>query len=328
MSRSRYGPRMESDVIVVGGGVVGLTTAVTLAERGLRVRVWSRDEVTATTSAVAGALWWPYRIEPEADAGMWALASLRVYGELAAEPERTGVRWVAGVHADTALDRLGSWAREVPGLRQLAAEEVPGPYDVGLAARLPLIDMPVHLAWLRERFLAAGGVFERRTVTGFGAAAALARVVVDCTGAAARELVPDPGLRPVRGQLVIVENPGIEEWFTLADAGSSETTYFFPQPGRLVLGGTAEEDDERLAPDEATAAAIVARCARVRPEIARARVLGHRVGLRPARVGGVRIEAEPLPGGGRLVHHYGHGGAGVTVAWGCAERAAELVEAG
>ncbi|MFE5946898.1 FAD-dependent oxidoreductase [Streptomyces sp. NPDC056480] len=318
---------MESDVIVVGGGVVGLTTAVTLAERGLRVRVWSRDEVTATTSAVAGALWWPYRIEPEEAAGAWALASLRVYGELAADPERTGVRWVAGVHADTVLDGLGSWAREVPGLRQLAPEEVPGPYDVGLAARLPLIDMPVHLAWLRGRFESAGGVFERRAVSGFGEAAAGARVVVDCTGTAARELVPDPGLRPVRGQLVLVENPGIEEWFTSADEGSSRTTYFFPQPGRLVLGGTAEEGDERTEPDPATAAAIVARCARVRPEIAGARVLGHRVGLRPARVGGVRIEAVPLPGGGRLVHHYGHGGAGVTVAWGCAERAAELVEA-
>ncbi|MEV4431111.1 FAD-dependent oxidoreductase [Streptomyces sp. NPDC049602] len=315
---------MRSDVIVVGGGVVGLATATNLAERGLRVRIWSRDAVTRTTSAVAGALWWPYRIEPAAEVGAWALASLRMYGELAVDPERTGVRWVAGVHADTVLDGLGPWAKEVEGLRQLAPEEVPGPYRTGLAARLPLIDMPVHLTFLRSRFEARGGIFEQREARGFEEAAALAPVVVDCTGLAARELVPDPGLRPVRGQLVLVENPGIEEWFTAADESAGETTYFFPQPGRLVLGGTAEEGDERLAPDPATAAAIVARCARVRPEIAGARILGHRVGLRPARAGGVRIEAVPLPGGGRLVHHYGHGGAGVTVAWGCAERAAEL----
>ncbi|WP_031004642.1 NAD(P)/FAD-dependent oxidoreductase [Streptomyces sp. NRRL F-5727] len=316
---------MDSDVIVVGGGVVGLTTAVTLAERGLRVRVWSRDPAGETTSAVAGALWWPYRIEPAEEAGAWALESLRVYGELAGAPEETGVRWVPGVHADTVLDGLGAWAARVAGLRQLPPGEVPGPYATGLAARLPLIDMPVHLAWLRDRLVAAGGVVERRAAGALAEPAAVAPVVVNCTGLGARELVPDGGLRPVRGQLVLVENPGIEEWFTAADAGAAETTYFFPQPGRLVLGGTAEEGAEGLVPDPVTAAGIVARCARIRPEIAGARVLGHRVGLRPARAGGVRIEAERLPGGARVVHHYGHGGAGVTVAWGCARRAAELV---
>ncbi|MGW4856601.1 FAD-dependent oxidoreductase [Streptomyces sp. NPDC004288] len=316
---------MRSDVIVVGGGVVGLATATALAERGLRVRIWSRDAVTGTTSAVAGALWWPYRIEPAAEVGAWALRTLRVYEEWAADPEVSGVRRVAGVHAGTVLDGLGPWAKEVEGLRQLAPEEVPGPYGTGLAARLPLLDMPVHLAFLLGRFEALGGTFERRAVDGFEEAAALAPVVVDCTGIAARELVPDPGLLPVRGQLVLVENPGIEEWFTAADESAGATTYWFPHADRLVLGGTAEEGDGRLAPDPATAAAIVARCARVRPEIAGARVLGHRVGLRPARTGGVRIEAVELPGGGRLVHHYGHGGAGVTVAWGCAEAAAELV---
>ncbi|MFG2639957.1 NAD(P)/FAD-dependent oxidoreductase [Streptomyces sp. NPDC048370] len=316
---------MSDEVIVVGGGVIGLTTALTLAERGLRVRVWSRAPVTGTTSAVAGALWWPYRIEPAAEVGDWSLESLRVYEKLSADPVATGVRVVPGVHADVALADLGDWAREVSGLRQLAGPEVPGPSGTGLAARLPLIDMPVHLEWLRGRLEAAGGVVERRAVTGFAEAARSARVVVDCAGLGARELVPDAGLRPVRGQLVLVENPGIEEWFTAADAASSETTYFFPQPGRMILGGTAQEGDERLDPDPATAAEIVARCARIRPEIADARVLGHRVGLRPARVGGVRIAAEPLPSGGRLVHNYGHGGAGVTVAWGCARRAADLV---
>ncbi|MEU8760483.1 FAD-dependent oxidoreductase [Streptomyces sp. NPDC048659] len=327
MDGDRGGDSGDSGVIVVGGGVVGLTTAVRLAERGVRVRVWSRDPVAATTSAVAGALWWPYRIEPAAEVGAWSLVSLRRYAELAGDPAATGVRLVPGVHAGTLLDGLGAWAKEVPGLRQLPPEEVPGPYAVGLAARLPLIDMPVHLAWLVARLTELGGSFERRTVTGpgFAEAAAEARTVVDCTGLAARELVPDPRLRPVRGQLVLVEDPGVGSWFTAADGASDKTTYFFPQPGRLILGGTAEEDDESLTPDPAVAARIVARCALVRPEIADARILGHRVGLRPARTGGVRIEAERRPDGGLLVHHYGHGGAGVTVAWGCAERAADLV---
>ncbi|MFC3233457.1 FAD-dependent oxidoreductase [Streptomyces nitrosporeus] len=307
---------VTADVIVVGGGVIGLTTALELTRRGHRVRVRSRDAARDTTSAVAGALWWPYRIEPEALAGDWALETLAVYEELATAPEETGVRMVAGLHGGERLSGLGPWARRLTGAR-----EVPE----GLRVTLPLIDMPVHLAWLQERLVRSGGVLERGTVQDFAEAAALAPVVVNCTGLGARALVPDLGVRPVRGQLVVVENPGIEEWFTRADPASSTTTYFFPQPDGLVLGGTAEVDEYGTGADPRTAEEIVARCARVRPEIAGARVTGHRVGLRPSRDAGVRLEAGTLPGGGRLVHNYGHGGAGVTVAWGCARAAAALV---
>lgn len=96
-----------------------------------------------------------------------------------------------------------------------------------------------------------------------------------------------------------------------------------PQPGGLLLGGTAEEDDWSLTPDPVIAKEIVERCAALRPEIAGARVVEHRVGLRPARPA-ARLERELLPGGRVLVHNYGHGGAGVTVAWGCAGVAARL----
>lgn len=299
-------------MIVVGSGVAGLTTAVVLAESGRRVRVWAREPAERTTSAVAGGLWWPYRIEPEPLVGAWALASLAVYEESAGRPDETGVRMVDGVHRGTRLDELGAWAGRVPGLRAVAD---------GLAARLPVIDMPVHLAWLRERLAKAGGVIEAREVTDL--AAVPAPVVVNCTGLGARSLVPDPAVHPVRGQLVVVENPGIQGWFTSVDHACAASTYFIPQPGGLLLGGTAEEDDWSLEPDQATAAAIVARCAAVRPELAQARVLDHRVGLRPAREA-VRLERQPLPDGRTLVHNYGHGGAGITVAWGCAREAAGL----
>jgi D-amino-acid oxidase len=308
----------NDEIIVVGGGVIGLTTAVVLAERGRRVRVWTRDPVERTTSAVAGALWWTYRIEPVAQARRWALRSLDVYEELAGRPEVTGVRMVEGVLGETGPE--DAWAAErLPGLRPATAEEYQG---TGLWARLPLIDMAVHLPWLRERFLGAGGAIEVRTVSAF--AEADAPVVVNCTGLGARELVPDASVRPVRGQLVVVENPGIRTWLVSSDAAGA-MAYFFPQPGRLLLGGTAVEDDFSTEPDPAVAEAIVRRCAALRPEIAGARVLDHRVGLRPAR-DSVRLEREPLPDGRLLVHNYGHGGAGITVAWGCAEDAAGAVD--
>ncbi|MFD8154798.1 FAD-dependent oxidoreductase [Streptomyces sp. NPDC059720] len=309
---------LSDGIVVVGGGVVGLTTAVVLAEQGHRVRVWTRDPVAATTSAVAGALWWPYRIEPMALARTWALRSLEVYEELAAGSGASGVRMVEGVLGGTRFDEVDGWlAGRVPGLRAATAAEYAG---TGVRARLPLIDMPAHLPWLRERFVAAGGVVQARAVSSLGEVDA--RVVVNCTGLAARELVPDPAVRAVRGQLVVVENPGITTWL-VADDPDGEHAYLFPQPGGLVLGGTSEEDAWSLEPDPATAEAIVRRCAALRPEIAGARVLEHRVGLRPVR-DAVRLERERLADGRVLVHNYGHGGAGVTVAWGCAREAARL----
>ncbi|WP_405793104.1 FAD-dependent oxidoreductase [Streptomyces sp. NBC_01506] len=320
---------MSDTVIVIGGGVIGLTSAVVLAERGRRVRVWAREPADRTTSAVAGALFWPYRIEPAELVGPWSLRSLREYVALARDPAATGVRVVAGLMSDTPLVGLGSWARELPELREAQAGELPDGCGQALRGRLPLIDMPAHLRYLEGRLRAAGGSVERRTVGGFGEAAAEAPVVVNCSGLGARELVPDASVFPVRGQLVVVENPGIEEWFVSAGGkagggrGAARTTYLFPQPYGLVLGGTADEHAWDTRPDPETAAAIVARCAALRPELRGARVLAHRVGLRPARPR-ARVEAVQLPGGARLVHNYGHGGAGVTVAWGCAEEAARL----
>ncbi|WP_330343964.1 FAD-binding oxidoreductase [Streptomyces longwoodensis] len=311
---------MSGGVIVVGGGVIGLTTAVVLAERGHRVRVWTREPAERTTSAVAGGLWWPYHIEPVESARAWALRSLEVYEELAARPSRTGVRLVEGVLGETDPAEVEAWAAgRLPGLRAATAAEYPR--GGGLWARLPLVDMPAHLPWLRERLVAAGGTVEVRAVGDL--AEADAPVVVNCSGLGARELAADPAVRPVRGQLVVVENPGIGTWLVSTDA-DGEPTYLLPQPGRLLLGGTAEEDAWSTDPDPAVAEAIVRRCAALRPEVAGARVLGHRVGLRPARPA-VRLGRGTLPDGRPVVHHYGHGGAGVTVAWGCAEEAAGLV---
>ncbi|KOT79168.1 amino acid oxidase [Streptomyces rimosus subsp. pseudoverticillatus] len=316
-----------SDVIVIGGGVLGLTAAVALAEGGRRVRVVSRDPARDTTSAVAGGLCWPYRVRPEERAVAWSVRSFHVLAELAERPAKTGVRMVAGTMADEpgAAPESGSdgWHAAVPGLRRATPDELPPGYGSGWRARMPLVDMPSHLGYLERRLAAAGGTVQRRPFTSLAEAAREAGTVVNCSGLGARELVPDVAVQPVQGQLVIVENPGIEEWFGSAGEHAGTTTYILPQPYGVVLGGTAREGAWSREPDPATARAIVERCARVHPKLAHARVLAHRVGLRPAR-SSVRLETERLPGGALCVHNYGHGGAGVTVAWGCADEVVRL----
>ncbi|WP_344564997.1 FAD-dependent oxidoreductase [Streptomyces axinellae] len=312
-SRSRSGNSGGSEggraAVVIGGGVIGLTTAVLLAERGMSVRLWDPQAPEETTSAVAGGLCWPYRIEPRARALEWAVRSFRHFAWLAEQPPLTGVRLVRGTMPDS-----------VPPPEWSAL--------TGTPPRAPVVDMTSYLPYLLGRFEAAGGRCERRAARSLAEAAAEAPVVVNCSGLGARELVPDPAVRAVRGQVLVVENPGIEEWYVAASGAASETTYFVPQPFGLILGGTAHDGAEDRTPDPATAEAIVRRCAAIAPALAETKVLEHRVGLRPFRPS-VRLEAERIPdgrGGESLcVHNYGHGGAGITVSWGCAVDAARLV---
>ena len=298
------------DVIVVGSGVIGLTTAVMLAERGLNVRVWSREEVTPTASAVSGGLCWPYRIEPQERAVEWAVRSFRNFAWLAEQPSLTGVRLVRGELED------GSAGSVPPEWLSL----------IGSPPRTPLVDMQTYLPYLQGRLTAAGGRCEQRELSSLAEASAEAPVVVNCSGLGARELAGDTGMRPVRGQIVVVENPGIEEWYLSSRSGGTEITYLLPQPYGLLLGGTSEEGAEDLTPDPATTEAIVRRCARTHPAVAGAHILEERVGLRPYRPR-VRLETQQLPDGALCVHSYGHGGAGVTVSWGCALDAVRLLDA-
>ena len=66
----------ELDVLVVGAGVVGLTTALCLAESGLRVGIRTAAPPGASTSAAAGAVWGPVMAGPAQRIREWARTSL------------------------------------------------------------------------------------------------------------------------------------------------------------------------------------------------------------------------------------------------------------
>jgi D-amino-acid oxidase len=199
--------------------------------------------------------------------------------------------------------------------------ELPPGYASGHRVTLPRIEMPVYLAWLEGRFLAGGGALEPRALRSLDEALAASPLVVNCSGLGARELAGDPSMHPIRGQVVRVENPGIERFWL--DESEGEVTYVIPRTRDVVLGGTAEEGARELAPDPEVARRIVERCAALEPRLAGARVLGHAVGLRPGRPA-VRLERQLLAGGARCIHNYGHGGSGVTISWGCADEVVAL----
>jgi D-amino-acid oxidase len=308
-----------TDVLVIGAGVIGLTSAILLAEDAMDVRIVAAAPPRETTSFAASAMWGSTFAGPAADVRRWAEQSLDDLRALAGQPG-TGVRVARGMLAARSTAE-GPPELLFPGVEVVPRDDVPPGFLAAFAVEVPLVDMPVHLDHLLARFEAAGGELELRSLASLSDVEGAARVIVNCSGVGARDLVPDPAVRSVRGQHVVVENPGLEEF--LMEEPSPRWAGWFPHGDHVVLGGCADEDDWNLEPDPATAAEIVARCAAIEPRLGDARVLEHRVGLRPTRPD-VRLEEEAL-GASRLVHNYGHGGTGVALAWGCARDVLSIV---
>jgi D-amino-acid oxidase len=179
--------------------------------------------------------------------------------------------------------------------------------------------MPAYLAWLSEQVIARGGSITRLTLHGLPRVGhGGADVVVDCSGIGAKFLARDPSLNPVQGQVVRVEQVGLESWW-LDAAGP---TYVVPRRRDIIVGGTDVEGEWSVTPSPDVASAILRRALRLVPELAGAEVLGHKVGLRPGRPV-VRLEADEHEP--HVIHCYGHGGAGVTLSWGCAREVSSLI---
>lgn len=310
-------------VTVLGAGVAGLTCAVRLLEAGCAVRVVARDLTRDTTSAVAGAVWFPYRVAPNERTGPWAEASYQRFAALAGDAGGAGESPVTFVEMTMLYPEPLSadpwWLAALPGhrVRRATAAELPDGYGDGLVAQVPCIAAPAYLDWLTRRVRELGGSLEQRDVHSL--AELPGDAVVNCPGAWA----DDSELTPVRGQVAYVRTDAPLR-FMVDEDGPNALAYVLPRPDVVVLGGTAEEGDADLRPREATTRDILARTRRLQPELRDASLVGAAVGLRPGRPA-VRLERVATDDGRPLVHDYGHGGSGFTLSWGCADEVAGLL---
>jgi len=300
--------------VVVGGGVVGLTCALELTRAGHRVSLLSADPPERTTSAVAAALWFPYRALPAEAVLRWAAASLRVFAGLAGTPA-AGVRLREGTVVLRRPDPDLWWTSAVPGCRDAPPEDLPPGATGGVRCTVPVVDMGRYLPWLVEQCRAAGVRLVRAEVSTLDDLDPPDEVVVLAAGLRSGPFLADPTLTPVRGQVVRLADPGLAGWL-LDEDNPAGLTYVVPRGTDVVCGGTAEEGSTRLDVDPGTEAAVLERVRTLVPALRDAPVLSRAVGLRPGRP---TVRLERVRHGERTVLCcYGHGGAGVTLSWGCA----------
>src|SRR5581483_11490111 len=112
--------RMKRRVAIVGAGVSGLSCGIIFAERGNRTTIFAGEIGQQTTSAVAGALWFPYDVEPVKKAIPWALETYQTLVDLAVQPE-TGVSMIELLQLSRGEQiEIPEWALPL-GASQLAA---------------------------------------------------------------------------------------------------------------------------------------------------------------------------------------------------------------
>jgi D-amino-acid oxidase len=312
-------PATPLQVTVVGGGVIGLTCALELARAGCAVRVVSADPLERTTSAVAAAIWFPYRAAPADAVLRWSASALEAFLRLAADPA-TGVALRTGTFVHRHPDPDLAWTATVADARAATVSELPPGAPAGTRCTLPVVDMGRYLRWLAGECRAAGVEFVA------GRVAALADVpgdvVVLAGGLASGALLGDATCVPVQGQVVRLANPGLTEWLIDEDHPGG-LTYVVARADDVVCGGTDVEGADGTQPDPEVERAILDRACALVPELRGAPVLSRAVGLRPWRPS---VRLERIDDGGRpVVACYGHGGAGVTMSWGCAADVVALV---
>ncbi|VEN48647.1 unnamed protein product [Callosobruchus maculatus] len=132
-------------------------------------------------------------------------------------------------------------------------------------------------------------------------------------------------MKPVRGQVMKIKAPWQNHTYII-DC-HNKCSYIIPNIGLTTLGGTKQINyNTRIS--NLDREHIKSTCESIVPSLRTAEVVREVVGLRPSR-SKVRIEAEILQRQNKhlkLVHNYGHGGAGITLSIGCAKEAADLVE--
>ncbi len=311
-------------IYVIGAGVAGLTTALSIVRAGYPVVVVARELWKETTSGVAAAFWYPYRAFPPEKVEQWGAVTFGLFADLAAYPD-SGVKWWRFVEL-TAGVQSPWWADVVKNFAPAAADELPPGAAQGVAFDNLTIDSSVYMPYLERELVAAGGKLVVREIQALSQLFGECDIVVNCSGLGARLLANDSDLHAARGQVVKVKRKPEDR--PLMNVGSqTKFAHCIPRGADTVLGGTYEDNSESLEPSVAETAAIIDRCSGLLPRLASLsahEIIETSCGLRPVR-SAIRLDCESPAKNKFVIHNYGHGGAGYSLSWGCAADVVKII---
>ncbi|MCX6168650.1 MAG: FAD-dependent oxidoreductase [Ignavibacteriales bacterium] len=343
--------QQRSNIAVIGGGVVGLTTAFILSKE-YNVTVVAEHIGTATDSIKASAIWHVYLV-PETDEVLsWAQITLEKLYDLETNEPSAGVEVVPGVELfrkSGPIPHVPSWSH-IPKRFKIFTEKEVAMYNKYIASELteielqllrenpvtwgyyidaPAADMQKYLSWLEKSVINQGVKVRKVKLSSFDDISNDYEIIINCSGLGARELTKDRNFIPYKGQYFVLKaSTTSPKDYVGDDYHPNGITYVIPRLGEVLVGGWAEKGCEDLEltlkfTDAIRKAGLYTPWLQSCSESDQAR--SPVVGIRPARVNGVRLETDTLSAKIPIVHNYGHGGSGFSLSWGCAEAVKVLV---
>ena len=334
---------------MVGAGVIGLPLATHLVEtysQRLVVTLIAEKFSPNTTSDASGAITdldsALSLVNPDSSTAAEQLARVKrwcrdTYDHVSAlynspNAAKTGITSINGgiglaeAQANIVFPEHDQWYRYLyHGLHQASKTEkalypAENKDDITFVFSTFVLRCRTYLPWLRERFTQHGGIIVQKKVASLSELSSY-DVVINCTGVGAGVLASDPNVYPSKGVTICLEAPWVNHMYIpTIQKSKSEVAYIFPRGDHrevLVGGVFLVGDYSETADEDVCSAGILERCQAVMPSLTGAKVLDTWVGHRPMRKGGVRLEKEEGSHDPVIIHCYGHGGAGVTLHWGC-----------
>jgi D-amino-acid oxidase len=344
---------MTNRAAILGGGAVGLATALTFLERFPKAvaTIYSRASVGANplhapiTSNAACAIWLPFSVcdddqetaETRLLLDRWATSSLQTFQSLEERDSSAyGITWVKNYELLKDHQPPPQYLLRMPNFRCFSQEgELPA---VGTTSYTNVweFDTMVIESWkylprIQQDFLSRGGRIVTKEFQSLAQVLDLdVDVVFNCLGMESRVLFPDEHLYAKLGQLILLPRQNLNY-----SIGADEFC-MIPRSDHLIFGSLLNrvEPSAPAVPTEENTRILLDTVSRWNGtrigeqsvdlgDCSRRLVRGSVSGIRPCRPQGPRLEREVL-GNKIFVHNYGHGGGGITLSWGCAEHAVDL----
>lgn len=312
---------MGKNIAIVGAGISGMSSAFLLKDKGYQITVFAKAFSPHITSNKAAAFWFPYHIRNDKRGIKWCRQSYDFYLQMADTPA-TGIsiQKLVKVLRKGVKEEEAVWVDFMPpgSMRIMQPDELSEDIATAYEVQVPLIETQIFLPFLQSTLVSSGVKFIERDIKSLEELTKIFDIVINCSALGSRSLCNDAAIIPVRGQVGLLAP--LHDMFIYLD--NEKPLYIVPRKDAIIIGGTYEEGIETDETEPQTIDRLLKNAYDAFPFLKQQQVLGSWAGLRPYRPE-VRVEAEA---GTNIIHNYGHGGSGFTLAFGCAQDVTKIVD--